>query len=81
MPLGDPRRELVDMRSLGDVTDLGLCSDLGGHRLQPLGSAGDEDAVPAPRGEKSRGRGPDSARPSRDDGDLHPATINSRRLG
>ena len=75
------RGDLVHLRAVGDVARLGLRPDLGRHLLELLGSAGDEDAVPASRGEKAGGRGSDSARPSRDDGDPHAATINSSRFG
>ena len=81
MPLCDPGGDFVHLRAVGDVARLGLRADLGRHLLEPLGSAGDEHAVPASRGEKAGGRGSDSARPSRDDGDPHAATINSSRLG
>src|SRR4029453_14041317 len=81
MSLRDPGGDLVHLRAVGDVARLGLRADLCRHLLEPLGSAGDEAAVPASRGEKAGGRSSDSARSSRDDGDPHAATINSSRFG
>ena len=71
MALCDLGGDLVHLRAVGDVARLGLRPDLGRHLRELLRSAGDEDAVPAPRGEEASSRGPDSARPSRDDGDPH----------
>src|SRR6185436_2765215 len=71
MALCDPGGGLVHLDAVGDVARVGLGPDLGRHLRELLRSASDEDTVPAPSGEKPCGRGPDSARPSRDDGDLH----------
>jgi hypothetical protein len=81
MALCDPRGDPVHLRAIGDVAGLGFGPDLGRHFRELLRSACDEDAVPAPRGEHAGCRGPDSARPSGDDGDSHAATIDSSRLG
>jgi len=37
--LADPARNGLELRAVGDVTDLGLGVDLGGDPLQPLGAA------------------------------------------
>ena len=81
MPFSDPGRDVVDLRAVGDVAALRLRAEPGRDPLELLGSAGQEDAVPAAGGEGARGRGSDPARPSGDDGHCHAATINCSRFG
>ena len=47
MPFSDPGRNVVDLRAVGDVTDLRLSAELGRDPLELRLSAGQEDAVPA----------------------------------
>ena len=47
MPFSDPGGNVVDLRAVGDVTDLRLSAELGRDPLELRLSAGQEDAVPA----------------------------------
>ena len=71
VPLGDAGSGRLDLRAVGDVADLGLGAELACDTLQPLGSAGEEDAAPAARGQEPRGGGSDPARSSGYDGDAN----------
>ncbi len=68
----DARGKRLDGSPVADVARLGLAACLLGQRAQPVGAAGDEDAVPAPGGEQACGRLADPRRGTRDHGDaLH----------
>jgi hypothetical protein len=71
MSLRDARSGGLDLGAVGDVAGLGLAADLRRDSLEPLGPAGEEDAAPAAGGQEPRGGGPDSTRPSGDDGDAN----------
>ena len=66
MALEHSRRDLVDLRSIGDVADLPLAADLRRDPLELALPAREEHAVPAVPHELARGRLPDTRRGSRD---------------
>jgi hypothetical protein len=67
VPLENGRGGLVDLLPVGDVTELELAAELERERLEPLLPPGDENAVPATRGELARRRLSDPARRAGDD--------------
>lgn len=68
MPLTDPFGRLLDGRAVGDVADLVLGADLGGRLPEPLLTAAEEDAEPAPFGEAPCQRRADPSRAAGNDG-------------
>ncbi len=66
MALEHSHRDLVDLRSIGDVADLPLAADLRRDPLELALPAREEHAVPAVLHELARDRLPDTRRGSRD---------------
>jgi hypothetical protein len=52
----DAACERLDRRAIRHVADLDLAVDLGGQPLEQVLAPGDEDAAPAVRGQRPRGR-------------------------
>ena len=71
MALADPRRDVLELRAVGDVTGLRLGAELGSDALEPLRAARQQNAMPATLDEEPRGRGADPARPAGYDGDAN----------